>query len=83
MATESISLDESISIGVSAYGNHETTKHCLRAILDGFSGDYELILVDDCSPDGGLISDLFLRLLKSIKIQKFTGSTKIWNTAEA
>lgn len=69
-----ISLDESISIGVSAYGNHETTKHCLRAILDGLRGDYELILVDDCSPDNGLISKLFLEAAKehrNTKIYRF------------
>lgn len=70
MATESISLDESISIGVSAYGNHKTTKHCLRSILDGLSGDYELILVDDCSPDGGAIFQLFCEAAKEHKNTK-------------
>jgi GT2 family glycosyltransferase len=63
-------LDESISIGVSAYGNHKTTKHCLRSILDGLSGDYELILVDDCSPDGGAIFQLFCEAAKEHKNTK-------------
>ncbi len=68
------SLDSSITIGISAYGNHETTKHCLRVIHDAFGGDYELILVDDCSPDGGLITRLFLEAAeehKNTKIYKF------------
>lgn len=65
-----ISLDESISIGVSAYGNHKTTKNCLRAILDSLRGDYELILVDDCSPDDGAIVNLFLDAAKEHKNTK-------------
>ncbi|QWD83287.1 glycosyltransferase family 2 protein [Polynucleobacter sp. MWH-P3-07-1] len=64
------SLDQSITIGVSAYGNHETTKHCLRVILDGLKGNYELILVDDCSPDDGLITKLFIEAAKEHKNTK-------------
>jgi len=64
------SLGRSITIGISAYGNHETTKHCLRVLLDGLRGDYELILVDDCSPDNGLITNLFLEAAKEHKNTK-------------
>jgi len=64
------SLDQSITIGVSAYGNHETTRHCLRVILDGLKGNYELILVDDCSPDDGLITKLFIEAAKEHKNTK-------------
>jgi len=70
-----IHLNERVSIGVSAYGNVQTTKHCLRSILDNVVGQYELILVDDCSPDGGEISALFqdaAKEHKNTKIFKFT-----------
>lgn len=76
MTTNSpININERISIGVSAYGNAKTTKHCLRSILDSLSGNFELILVDDCSPDGGAINDLYQEAAiehKNTKIFKFT-----------
>lgn len=75
MSNNSVSLNERISIGVSAYGNAITTKHCLRSILDSVSGNFELILVDDCSPDYGAISQLFQEVAKehkNTKIFKFT-----------
>lgn len=72
-----INLNERVSIGVSAYGNVKTTKHCLRSILDNIAGDYELILVDDCSPDGGGVGSLFKeasREHKNTKIFTFTNN---------
>lgn len=72
-----INLNERISIGVSAYGNVKTTKHCLRSILDNIAGEYELILVDDCSPDGGGVGSLFKeasREHKNTKIFTFTNN---------
>jgi GT2 family glycosyltransferase len=72
----SINLNERISVGVSAYANAKTTKHCLRSILDNVSGDFELILVDDCSPDGGAINDLFQEFAKEHKNTKIFTFTK-------
>ena len=55
-----ITLDERISIGISAYGNLEVTKTCLESLFMSCNGNFELILVDDCSPDKGEIKNLFL-----------------------
>jgi GT2 family glycosyltransferase len=33
----------------------------LRALFNAAEGDFELILVDDCSPDGGRVRELFLQ----------------------
>jgi GT2 family glycosyltransferase len=57
-----IKLDASISIGISAYGNVEATRHCIECLFGAVEGDFELILVDDCSPDDGEILDLFLEV---------------------
>jgi GT2 family glycosyltransferase len=46
-------LDDRVSIGMSAHGNPVTTRQALQCLLYSAAGDYELILVDDCSPDGG------------------------------
>lgn len=62
--TVPLQLDKSITIGVSAYGNLENTRVCLQAILHSAQGDYELILVDDCSPDNGDITQLYLETAK-------------------
>ena len=76
VANNPIELNERISIGVSAYGNAKTTKHCLRSILDNINGDYELLLVDDCSPDGGEINNLFEEVAKEHKNTKRFKFTK-------
>lgn len=54
-----ITLGSEVSIGISAYGNVAVTQHCLNCLLDSTDGDYELILVDDCSPDNGETTRLF------------------------
>jgi predicted O-linked N-acetylglucosamine transferase (SPINDLY family)/GT2 family glycosyltransferase len=54
-----IQLGKDITIGMSAYGNYETTRDALTALFLSIEGDYELILVDDCSPDSTL--ELFCR----------------------
>jgi GT2 family glycosyltransferase len=74
-ANNPINVNERISIGVSAYGNAETTKNCLQSILNSLNGNYELILVDDCSPDRGEIYNLYRAVAKehaNTKIFKFT-----------
>jgi GT2 family glycosyltransferase len=58
--TMKIKLDSNITIGISAYGNLKATGVCIQSLLSSAEGDFELILVDDCSPDNGQISQLFL-----------------------
>lgn len=54
-----IRLDESISIGIAAYGNAEVTRHCLEALFRSTEGEYELILINDNSPDAGFTLNVF------------------------
>jgi len=54
-----IILDQSISIGIAAYGNAEVTCRCLEALFRSTRGDYELILINDNSPDAGLTLNTF------------------------
>ena len=63
-----------VTIGVAAYGNLEITKKCIEAIKNSIDGNFEIILVDDFSPDDGLIKNYFLSLkdiFKDIKIFYF------------
>lgn len=67
-----IQLGKDITIGMSAYGNCKTTREALTALFLSVEGDYELVLVDDCSPD--LTLDLFCRAAdyhKNTKIFSF------------
>lgn len=59
-----IKLDSNITIGISAYGNFKATRNCLRFLFNSVEGDFELILVDDCSPDNGQVLELFLEVSK-------------------
>lgn len=47
-------LTSSVSIGIAAHGNSRTTRRALDALLSSAAGDFELILVDDKSPDDTL-----------------------------
>ena len=58
---------EKITLGVAAYGNLEITKKCLEAIINSIEGNFEIILVDDCSPDDGAIKKYFVSLEKEFK----------------
>jgi len=53
-------VDARLTIGISAYGNVASTHHCIEAVLKSLCGNFELILVDDCSPDDGATLSLFL-----------------------
>ncbi|MDU0458554.1 MAG: glycosyltransferase [Geobacteraceae bacterium] len=44
-------LDGALTIAMSAHGNQATTLKALTALFLSVEGDYELILVDDCSED--------------------------------
>ena len=66
---------EKITIGVAAYGNLEITKKCFQAIINSIDGNFEIILVDDCSPDNGEIKNYFINLkneFKNIKVFYFS-----------
>jgi GT2 family glycosyltransferase len=47
-------LSSAISIGMAAHGNARATQRALDALFAAASGDFELILVDDESPDDTL-----------------------------
>ncbi|MBI5898542.1 MAG: glycosyltransferase family 2 protein [Rhodocyclales bacterium] len=40
-----------LSIGVAAHGNVAITEECLKSIFASVVGDFELLLIDDASPD--------------------------------
>lgn len=40
-----------LSIGVAAHGNVAITEECLKSIFASVAGDFELVLIDDASPD--------------------------------
>ena len=66
---------EKITVGVAAYGNLEATKKCIESIKNSLDGNFEIILVDDFSPDKGEIKNYFLNLkkeFKDIKVFYFT-----------
>ncbi len=69
------SCKEKITIGVAAYGNLKATKTCIESIKNSIDGNFEIILVDDYSPDNEEIKNYFLSLkkeFKNIKVFYFT-----------
>lgn len=52
-------LGDDVTIGMSAYGNYQTTSEALNALFKSAEGNFELLLIDDCSPDNTL--SLFLQ----------------------
>ena len=74
MTVDQIYLDKTITIGIPAHGNSKITKVCLDFLLKSTKGDFELILVDDCSQDNGATKELFLSIKqfhKNLKIYSF------------
>ena len=70
------SSKDNITIGVAAHGNVETTRTCVNKIINSIEGNFELILVDDCSPDNNQTKNFF----KSV--QKETPNTKVFSFNE-
>ncbi|HEB55659.1 MAG TPA: glycosyltransferase family 2 protein [Gammaproteobacteria bacterium] len=60
---DKILLGSNITIGMSAYGNSSVTRQALHALFASAEGDFELLLVDDCSPDD--TRKLFLEVQKT------------------
>jgi GT2 family glycosyltransferase len=54
-----IDVDNGLTIGLSAYGNAVATRQALHCLHRSVRGDYEVILVDDCSPDDGAVYRVF------------------------
>jgi hypothetical protein len=52
-------LGSEITVGLSAYGNVETTRAALRHLFNSADCEFELIVVDDCSPDAGSTRTMF------------------------
>jgi GT2 family glycosyltransferase len=51
--------DERLTIGMAAYGNDKSTRAALESLFKSVEGDFELILVDDCSPDNGAVRRVY------------------------
>lgn len=67
-----LAVDQTLTIGMAAYGNIQTTLFALRAILASVSGDFELILVDDASPDEtGKLFELVPGVHRNTKVFRF------------
>lgn len=74
-------VNASLTVGMAAHGNSKTTAFALAALLASIEGDYELILVDDASPDDTL--DLFekvreirpsTQIFRFVRNQEYSGS---------
>ena len=59
-----IQLGSNITIGMSAYNKPKVTYKALKALFSSAEGDFELILVDDCSSDD--IRTIFLQVKKKL-----------------
>jgi GT2 family glycosyltransferase len=75
-ATESLVLGEDVSIATAAHGNAATTRVCLKSLFQSATGTFELILIDDCSPDTGAIRSLYL------EAKRWHANTRIFSFAE-
>jgi O-antigen biosynthesis protein len=56
---EALLLDKSVTIAVAAHGNVQASRTCLEAIFQSVKGPFELLLIDDMSPDQGATRQLF------------------------
>jgi O-antigen biosynthesis protein len=77
-------LGPNVSIGMAAYGNAATTSHALEALFASATGGFELILVDDASPDHTL--EVFLEARKrhaNTKVFSFRENLEYCNSVNA
>jgi GT2 family glycosyltransferase len=79
-----VRLTESVSIGMAAHGNSATTWQALDALFASATGNFELILVDDKSPDDTL--DIYLNARKwhaNTRIYSFTQNLEYCESVNA
>ena len=56
---QSLALGPDVTIATAAYGNEASTRTCLEALFKSAAGNYQLLLIDDCSPDPAAIQSLY------------------------
>jgi GT2 family glycosyltransferase len=79
-----VRLTESVSVGMAAHGNSATTRQALDALFASATGNFELILVDDQSPDDTL--DVYLDARKwhaNTRIFSFTQNLEYCESVNA
>lgn len=54
-----IELGADVTIATAVHGNAAVTRMCLESILRSAAGEFELLLIDDCSPDPAEIQSIF------------------------
>jgi GT2 family glycosyltransferase len=83
---EALTLGRDVTIATAAHGNVTTTALCLQAILASAVGDFELILIDDCSPDAASLRMLFdeaARRHQNTRIYSFTENLEYTGSVNA
>ena len=79
-----VRLTESVSLGMAAHGNSATTRQALEALFASATGNFELILVDDKSPDDTL--DVYFEARKwhaNTRIYSFTRNLEYCESVNA
>lgn len=72
-----VQCDRMLTVGMAAHGNITTTLFALRALFASMSGTFELILVDDASPDEtGTLFELVTDIHANTKVFRFTDNVE-------
>jgi GT2 family glycosyltransferase len=81
-----LSLDKCVSIAIASHGNVDTSYKCLDCLFRSVTGSFELLLVDDCSPDNGATLALFreaARFHENTKVFYFTENLEYTGSVNA
>lgn len=79
-------LDDRVSIAIAAHGNVEASKKCLECLFRSIEGSFELLLIDDCSPDNGATRSLFCeagKLHRNTKVFVFSENLEYTGSVNA